>query len=190
MAWRAAKRHDADRGCDEEWIALPTRSAPAPVRASVAKAASISRSLLAFERHECAARLRAGRCLKSRLIAVSAVGLVGLTSSADHGGRGDKLAQQLQPLCGQARPRKLTPGDVAARPIEAGDKAVLTGSPPVVKTIGIVEVAALAASAAARRRRDDHGHLAAGPDRPPSSATGRADSSAQRNSIATLWPST
>ena len=38
----------------------------------------------------------------------------------------------------------------------------LTGSPPIVKTIGMVAVAALAASAAAgAAARDDHGHLTA-----------------------------
>ena len=40
-------------------------------------------------------------------------------------------------------------GDVATRPIEARDRAVLTGSLPVVKMIGIVEVAALATNAGA-----------------------------------------
>ena len=60
-----------------------------------------------------------------------------------------------------ARLRGSHAGDVAARPVEAGDKADLTGSPPTTNTIGIVVVAALAASAAALPPCDDHRHLAA-----------------------------
>ena len=39
-------------------------------------------------------------------------------------------------------------GDVAPRPVETGDEAIFTGSPPTANTIGTVGVAALAASAA------------------------------------------
>ena len=57
----------------------------------------------------------------------------------------------------------MTPGDVAARPIEAGDE---TQPDRIVadwrRRSGIVAVAALAASAAGvAADRDDHGHLAA-----------------------------
>ena len=52
-------------------------------------------------------------------------------------------------------------GDVAARPVEAGDKPTATGSPPVAKTIGIVWSPAFAASGRRGRRRNDHGDAAA-----------------------------
>ena len=63
-------------------------------------------------------------------------------------GRGHQLVQQLQPLW-PLPPRSIGHArDVAARPVQAGDKAHSTGSPLVAKTIGIVVVAAFAASAA------------------------------------------
>ena len=42
---------------------------------------------------------------------------------------------------------KLYAGGVATRPVIAGDKTKLTGSEPLVNTIGIVAVAAFAATA-------------------------------------------
>ena len=45
-------------------------------------------------------------------------------------------------------PRLVTPGEVTARPGEAGDETSLTGLPPVKKTIGMVAVAAFATDAA------------------------------------------
>ena len=68
--------------------------------------------------------------------------------------------------------KALTPVDIAARPVEAGDKTELTGSSPTPKTIGIVAVAAFAASAAGACRRGDHGHLAA--DRSAANAGSRS----------------
>ena len=54
-----------------------------------------------------------------------------------------------------------SPLNVAARPIEAGDKPDLTGSSLELKTIGIVVVTALAASAEAAAGCNDHNHLSA-----------------------------
>ena len=57
--------------------------------------------------------------------------------------------QELQALCAQFDLHNAQAGDIAAWPIEASNEAICTGSAPVVKTIGIVPVAAFAASAAA-----------------------------------------
>ena len=83
--------------------------------------------------------------------------------------------QQLQAaLPPSSSSKKADAGDVAARTVEAGDQASLTGSPPTAKTIGIVVVAALAASAAAvpSRRSPPPG---GGPNRPPAPAVDRID---------------
>src|SRR5262245_51956394 len=55
--------------------------------------------------------------------------------------------QEPKLLCPEFRRDETDTGDVAARPVETGDEASLTGSPPVAKTIGIVVVAAFAAIA-------------------------------------------
>ena len=99
-----------------------------------------------------------------------------MTSTATRARRGQQLTQQLQPLCAQAqRSVKLTAGQVAARPGEAGDKAELTGSSPVTKTIGIVVVAALAASAAAECLASTITATCGEPVRPPAPAADRFD---------------
>ena len=81
-------------------------------------------------------------------------------------------------------------GDVAARPVQAGDQASLDRIAADEKTIGMVVVAAFAASAAecchVRRSRPPDGE----PDRPPVPAADRIGPSAQRYSIATFRPST
>ena len=51
--------------------------------------------------------------------------------------------------------------EVAARPVQAGDKSSLDRVDAVWKTIGIVVVAAFAAGAAGVPDRDNHGHLTA-----------------------------
>ena len=90
--------------------------------------------------------MRAAAC--SSFVLVSVLGLIGLTSRATTFAVGTNLVQQLQPFrryldiqSGHAR-------DIAARPIKAGNEVSCTGSPTVVKTIGIVVVAAFAARAA------------------------------------------
>ena len=60
----------------------------------------------------------------------------------DHGGLGDQLAQQLEPLGDQLDVEVAEAGQVGARPGEIADEADRVGD--VVKTIGIVEVAFLA----------------------------------------------
>ena len=67
--------------------------------------------------------------------------------------------QQLQPLRRQLDEEIVTPVTLPPGRFRLATRPDLTGSPPCVKTIGIVVVAALAASAAGRAGRDDHGHL-------------------------------
>ena len=101
---------------------------------------------------------------------------------------GTNCMQQSEPLAASSFANNGDACDIAARPVEAARRAVLTGSLPSAKTIGIVEVAALAASAAtaaavtmtATGRRTN---------RPPAPAA-VVRPSAQRYSIATFWPST
>src|SRR5262245_56794399 len=62
---------------------------------------------------------------------------------------GHQIMQESQPLCRQLSREKIHAGRVAARPRQAGDETQPDRVFPTPKTIGIVEVAALAASAAA-----------------------------------------
>ena len=79
---------------------------------------------------------------------ISAIGtLAGLTSKATRTTRA-QLAQESEPLCVQLGVEKIDAGHVAARPGEAGDKTKLDRVIADGETIGIVDVAALAASAA------------------------------------------
>ena len=88
--------------------------------------------------------------------------IVGLTSRPITRGSGHELAQQLQSLCRQARlVKKLTPVTLPPGRLRLATRPSLTGSPPLVKTIGIVAVAALAAKADGTPLATDHGHLAA-----------------------------
>ena len=63
----------------------------------------------------------------------------------NHGGFGHRSAEKLQALCPELARTKGYAGDVAARPVEAGDEAKPHRVGATVKTIGIVAVAALAA---------------------------------------------
>src|SRR5262249_45973955 len=67
----------------------------------------------------------------------------------NHPGSGNQLGEQLKPLGHQLRRDRGDAREVAARQGEACDQAALTGSPPRMETIGIVEVAFLAASTGA-----------------------------------------
>ena len=83
----------------------------------------------------------------------------------------------------------LMPGDVATRPVEAGDQTALTGSSPSRRRSGSsrwrlgCERRAVAATATITSP-------GGGPDRPPAPAVDRNGRRAQRYSIATFWPST
>ena len=125
---------------------LPTSSAPAPAWTIVAKAALKSPFVCGFHESGFAARWHDPPPPAS----FNSVSMSGAFGSIRHGhdrGLGNQLVQQSQPLGRKSVVSKDHARDVAARPVKAGDKPSLTGSPPTTKTIGIVAVAALAASA-------------------------------------------
>ena len=71
--------------------------------------------------------------------------VVGIPQQRDAGGRRDDLLDQLQPLRAEVGRQNGVAGDVAAGMSEALHQAARTGSPTEIVTIGMVEVAALAA---------------------------------------------
>ena len=99
----------------------PTKRASGRSRARVAKAASISRLVLALRTWICSPMARAAASTSRNVVSVFAA-LAGLTSTATRAGCGHQLAQEFQPLCHQLATEKIDPRQVAARPGEAGDK--------------------------------------------------------------------
>ena len=99
-----------------------------------------------------------------------------------------QFVQQLEAFCRHFNTEAVNAREIAAGPVESGDKPVSTGLAPTKKTIGVDLVASLAASAE-RWHRNDHGHLAA------HQIGGQASQpvqrfSAQRYTTFRLWPST
>ena len=90
--------------------------------ASVAKAASISRLVLALIERSCSP-WRAAAASTSRRLAAMIVGSAGLMQHGDPLGRGHQCPQQLQPLRRQLGREEIDSGRIAARPGEARDKA-------------------------------------------------------------------
>ena len=165
-----------------------TKSASARSRTRVAKAASISRLVLALRTWICSPRARAAACTSRNVARRRSIGRID-----QHGNRERPWAPARArapaawpptSLVKKLMPVRLPPGRarLATRPS-------LTGSSPTPKTIGIVVVAALAASARGDAGRGDHGHLTA-------DQIGRQRRqaielpAAQRYSITTFWPST
>ena len=72
------------------------------------------------------------------------MGKLGSTSTPTRTAPGCNSCNSPRELSPKRRDKEGDTGDVAARPVEAGDEPELTGSPPLAKTIGIVVVAALA----------------------------------------------
>ena len=132
------------------------RHRPGARRARVARTVAKAGIDIAFgagrRRYEAAARWRAPPLACLATVRVSR-GLVRVHEHGDRRRLRHQLVQQLQPLRLQLEAKQADARDVAARPVEAGDKAIADRVGAVVKTIGIVVVAALAASAAACRRR-------------------------------------
>ena len=71
---------------------------------------------------------------------------------------GHRLVQQLELLCHRLVYKRLDPRDIAARPIEAGHEAEFDRVVPFANTIGMVEVAALAATAGRSGPASDYRH--------------------------------
>ena len=83
------------------------------------------------------------------LNAVSALRIGRIDEHGNTRGSGHQFAQKFQPLRRQLAGKKIDTGQVAARPARGWrqDQA-LTGSSPILKTMGMVVVAALAANVA------------------------------------------
>ena len=122
----------------------PINSAPAFNCDRTAKAAAISRLVLAQE----------WTCRPSRRPPPAApqcgldIGICRVDQDCNASRRGTSSCKSPAALP-QAHVHGDDAGDVAARSVEAGDKTSRTGSLPVTNTIGIAAVAALAARAAA-----------------------------------------
>ena len=133
----------------------------------------------------------AGRRLQVSRLGLGNSGIGRVDEQGNDGRRGDQLVQQFQPLRPYLHVQDGHAREVAARSVQAGDKSEpRPGRPPIAKTIGIVVVAAFAASAAGvplsatitvTWRRTRSAAIAGSRSYWPS---------AQRYSIATLWPST
>ena len=102
--------------------------------------------------------------------------LLGSTSTARRAAPGSNSCKSPSRLRRQCADKKLTPVTLAPGRLRLATRPMPTGSPPVVKTIGIVLVAALAANAEeglrSRRSRRPVGE----PIRPPAPAADRIDS--------------
>ena len=82
------------------------------------------------------------------LMSSTEAGLSTLAMTANRRKPGNDFAQQFESLAARSDSLQRQTGDVAARPREAGDEAAPTGSLPIAKTIGMVEVACFAAMTA------------------------------------------
>jgi hypothetical protein len=89
-----------------------------------------------------------GRCLRLRAVGYG-IGIARIDQNADHAGGRQQAPQQLQLFRDQRVGEEAHAGNIAPRPIHADDEAELHGSAPIANTMGMLEVAALAASAAA-----------------------------------------
>src|SRR5262249_46813257 len=164
-----------------------TRSAPAPLCVSVAKAASNSLSWLTLTiRMFCRAALAAA-C--NSLAFTFARGLVGFIMKAITATLGSASRNSSSLLAANSLRNRVTPVALPSGRLRLATRPISTGSPPVRKTVGIVEVAAFAAYAAAFETAYRMVTL-----RLTSSVAnaGRRSgwSPAQRYSISMFWPST
>jgi hypothetical protein len=120
ILWRAASAISWSRLLSKSWLAATT-SAPTRRSTNVAKAGSKSRSLRGFHDNDLLPEhARRRKRVVQHLLAhhSSYIGKI-----ADGCRSGDHLAQKLEPLCGQLSSEEGHSGDVAARPVEAGDQA-------------------------------------------------------------------
>ena len=124
----------------------PTSSAPAPRWTRLAKAVSMSRSLLASRTSSCCPMAAPPPARLEQSARVGAY--LGSTSTAMRRGSRHATHATAQAASPQVRAEmKLTPVTLPPGRLRLATRPSLTGSPPVAKTIGIVVVAALAASA-------------------------------------------
>ena len=106
----------------------------------------MSWSLLACKTWSSSPSLRAASC--ASLVFGSAFGLVGFTSAPMTAALGTASCSICSLIATVVVERKLTPVILPPGRLRLATRPMLTGSAPILKTIGIVVVAALAATAA------------------------------------------
>ena len=154
--WRAARLTNWARRLLKKGSRL-TKSASGRSRTKVAKAASISRLVLALRTWICSPMARPAG--STSLNVVSAVGLVGLTITATRAAPGTSSRSSSSRFAVNSALKKLIPVRLPPGRARLATRPSLTGSSPTLKTMGIVAVAALAASAGRIAGRGDHGDL-------------------------------
>jgi hypothetical protein len=91
--------------------------------------------------------VESARCGLHVIRLVLGIGIVRVQKDCDHTRFRDHFAQQLQPLMFERNLEEVNACDIAAGPVVAGNKTELDRVATFTKTMGIVEVAALAATA-------------------------------------------
>ena len=135
----------------EERIRPLTKSASGRSRTSVAKAASISRLVLASRTWICSPMARAAAATSARChLGIAA--LAGLTSRPHEQQRAPAHAAVPAALAANSTQKKLIPVRLPPGRRRLATRPSLTGSSATTKTMGIVVVAALAANAEGSRR--------------------------------------
>ena len=137
---------------------MSTRRTSGRTRTKVAKAALISRPVLALRTWMSNPIERAADC--ASLNVVAELGPVGLTSMAKRVVAGTSSRAKLSRFAINSPLRKLIPVRLPLGRAKLATSPLFTGSSAAMKTIGIGMVAALAASVAIRKC-DDHRNLAA-----------------------------
>ena len=125
-------------------------------RTKVAKAASISRLVLALRTWICSPMARPAG--SASLNVISAVGLIGLTIKATRAAPGTSSRSSSSRFAVNSALKKLIPVRLPPGRARLATRPSLTGSSATLKTTGIVAVAALAASREVAGR-GDHGDL-------------------------------
>src|SRR5262245_13928535 len=186
--WRPARRASWTRRALKK-ASLPTKRASGRSRTIVAKAASISRLVLALRTSICSPLARAADSTSLNVDSVL-VAWVGLMSTATRAAPGTSSRRSSSRFAVNSPTRKLTPVKLPPGRARLATRPSLTGSSPTMKAMGIVAVAALAVdvtampplvaiTATCRRTRS------------AASAGSRSNwFSAQRYTIATFSPST
>ena len=123
-----------------------TKSASTRVCSRLANAVSISPLVLAARTSICQPMAKAAS--RASLVYGSAVGSLGLTSTANRAARGSKSRTSPSRLAASSELKVVMPVMLPPGRLRLATRPCATGSPPVLKTIGIVVVAALAANTA------------------------------------------
>ena len=113
--------------------------------ASVANAVSISATVQALRTSSRRPSARAPSRRSAQRMPAS--GIAGIHQERNQRGLGKELVQQLDVLVSQLAENQLTPVTFASGRLRLATSPALTGSRPLVKTIGIVDVSALATNA-------------------------------------------